>query len=105
YFLKLEKYVAFQGAQWKPDFAVWKRMVDIGLPAGGEMLLMFVYFALVYWLIQDFGAPSQAGFSIGGRIMQSIFMPTMAIAFAIGPIVGQNFGAGQHDRVRDACNK
>lgn len=105
YFVKLEKYVSFQRAQWKPDFAVWKRMVDIGLPAGGEMLLMFVYFALVYWLIQDFGAPSQAGFSIGGRIMQSIFMPTMAIAFAIGPIVGQNFGAGRHDRVREACNK
>jgi Na+-driven multidrug efflux pump len=69
------------------------------------MLLMFVYFAIVYWLIQDFGAPSQAGFSIGGRIMQSIFMPTMAVAFAIGPIVGQNFGAGRHDRVREACSK
>jgi putative MATE family efflux protein len=105
YFAKLEKYVAFVREQWKPNFAVWKRMLDIGLPAGGEMLLMFVYFALVYWLIQDFGAPSQAGFSIGGRIMQSIFMPTMAIAFAIGPIVGQNFGAGRHDRVREACNK
>jgi putative MATE family efflux protein len=104
YFVKLEKYVSFQRAQWVPDFAIWKRMVGIGLPAGGEMLLMFVYFAIVYWLIQDFGAPSQAGFSIGGRIMQSIFMPTMAIAFAIGPIVGQNFGAGRHDRVREACH-
>ena len=104
YFLKLEKYVAFNRAQWTPDFTVWKRMVGIGLPAGGEMLLMFVYFALVYWLIQDFGAAAQAGFSIGGRIMQSIFMPTMAVAFAIGPIVGQNFGAGRHDRVREACN-
>jgi putative MATE family efflux protein len=103
YFVKLEKYVSFNRAQWKPDFTVWKRMIGIGLPAGGEMLLMFVYFALVYWLIQDFGAPSQAGFSIGGRIMQSIFMPTMAVAFAIGPIVGQNFGAGRHDRVREAC--
>lgn len=105
YFLKLEKYVSFIRAQWKPDFAIWKRMVDIGLPAGGEMLLMFVYFAIVYWLIQDFGAQAQAGFSIGGRIMQSIFMPTMAVAFAIGPIIGQNFGAGRHDRVREACNK
>jgi putative MATE family efflux protein len=104
YFVKLEKYVSFQRVQWAPDFAIWKRMVGIGLPAGGEMLLMFVYFAIVYWLIQDFGAHAQAGFSIGSRIMQSIFMPTMAVAFAIGPIVGQNFGAGRHDRVREACN-
>jgi putative MATE family efflux protein len=105
YFLKLEKYVSFQTHLWKPDFSIWKRMVNIGLPAGGEMLLLFVYFAVVYLVIRDFGAAAQAGFSIGGRIMQSIFMPTMAVAFAIGPIVGQNFGAGKLERVREACYK
>ncbi len=105
YFLKLEKYVSFQAHLWKPDFKIWTRMINIGLPAGGEMLLLFVYFAVVYLVIRDFGAASQAGFSIGGRIMQSIFMPTMAVAFAIGPIVGQNFGAGKHERVREACYK
>lgn len=103
YFFKLEKYVAFDLAQWRPDLKLWWKMLDIGLPAGGEMLLMFVYFSAVYWLIQDFGAVAQAGFSIGGRVMQSIFLPTMAIAFAVGPIVGQNFGAGRNDRVREAC--
>ena len=77
YFFKLEKYVSFQTRMWRPRFDIWRRMLDIGLPAGGEMLLLFVYFSLVYWLIQDFGAAAQAGFSIGGRIMQSIFMPTM----------------------------
>ncbi|HTR01230.1 MAG TPA: MATE family efflux transporter [Candidatus Acidoferrum sp.] len=105
YFHAQEKYVRFDTAQFAPDFSVWKRMLDIGLPAGGEMLLMFLYFAVIYVVIQDFGASAQAGFSIGGRIMQSIFMPTMAIAFAIGPIVGQNYGAGRLERVREACNK
>jgi putative MATE family efflux protein len=102
YFLTQEKYVKFDTKQFAPDFAVWKRMLEIGLPAGGEMLLMFVYFAVIYLVIQDFGAAAQAGFSIGGRIMQSIFMPTMAVAFAIGPIIGQNFGAGRLDRVKEA---
>ena len=101
YFIKLEKYVSFQSVLWRPRIDIWKRMLNIGLPAGGEMLLLFVYFSAVYWLIQDFGAAAQAGFSIGGRIMQSIFMPTMAIAFALGPIAGQNFGAGRYDRVKE----
>jgi putative MATE family efflux protein len=105
YFIRLEKYVAFSLPQWKPDLNIWKRMLVIGLPAGGEMLLMFVYFSLVYVLIQDFGAEAQAGFSIGGRIMQSIFMPTMSIAFAIGPMTGQNYGAGMADRVREISRK
>ena len=105
YFIKVEKYVSFQKKLWRPHFDIWKRMLEIGLPAGGEMLLMFVYFSMVYWLIQDFGASAQAGFSIGGRIMQSIFMPTMAIAFAVGPIVGQSFGRGNHPRVRETFSK
>ncbi len=103
YFLTQEKYVKFDTRQFAPDLEVWKRMLAIGLPAGGEMLLMFVYFGVIYLVIKDFGASAQAGFSIGGRIMQSIFMPTMAVAFAIGPIVGQNFGAGHLERVREAC--
>jgi putative efflux protein, MATE family len=105
YFVRLEKYVQFSLASWKPDTGVWRRILVIGLPAGGEMLLMFIYFGLVYVLIQDFGAHAQAGFSIGGRIMQSIFMPTMAIAFAIGPMVGQNFGAQRTERVREVFAK
>ncbi len=105
YFFKMEKYVSFQAKLWRPRFDIWLRMLDIGLPAGGEMLLLFVYFSIVYWLIQDFGAPAQAGFSIGGRIMQSIFMPTMAIAFAVGPIIGQSYGAGLGDRARETCYK
>ncbi len=105
YFFKYEKYVSFQMVLWRPRLDIWRRMLDIGLPAGGEMLILFVYFSVVYWLIQDFGATAQAGFSIGGRIMQSIFMPTMAIAFAVGPIIGQCFGARQFPRVNDTFNK
>jgi Na+-driven multidrug efflux pump len=66
---------------------------------------MFVYMAVVYLVIADYGAASQAGFSVGGRVMQAIFLPAMAIAFAAGPIAGQNFGAGRFDRVRETLSK
>jgi putative MATE family efflux protein len=105
YFIKLEKYVSFERKLWRPQVAVWKRMLDVGLPAGGEFALMFIYMGVVYWVISDFGAAAQAGFGIGSRIMQSIFMPAMAIAFAAGPIAGQNFGAGQAARVRETLAK
>ncbi|MBF8270809.1 MAG: MATE family efflux transporter [Gammaproteobacteria bacterium] len=103
YFIKLEKYVSFQKKMWRPNLELWGRMFNIGLPAGGEMILMFIYSAIVYWVIQAFGESAQAGFSIGSRIMQAIFMPTMAIAFSVGPIAGQNFGARQGARVRETC--
>lgn len=101
YFFRLEKYVGFHHEMWKPRVESWKRMLAIGLPAGGEFLLFFVFMAVIYWCIRDFGADAQAGFGVGSRVMQSIFLPAMAVAFATGPIVGQNFGARRPDRVRE----
>ena len=101
YFQRLEKYVAFDASAWRPRFATWGRLLRIGLPAGGEFALMFIYMAVIYWIIRPFGADAQAGFGIGQRIMQSMFLPAMAVAFATAPIVGQNFGAGKHARVRE----
>ena len=105
YFLRLEKYVAFDARLWRPRLAVWKRMLVVGLPAGAEFGLMFCYMVVIYWVISDFGATAQAGFVIGSRIMQSIFLPAMAIAFAAGPIAGQNFGANKGARVRETFVK
>ena len=105
YFVRLEKYVSFQRTLWSPRLAVWKRMLEVGLPAGGEFALLYIYMGVVYWVISDFGSAAQAGFGIGSRIMQSIFMPAMAIAFAAGPIAGQNFGAGRGQRVRETLAK
>ncbi len=101
YFFRLEKYIHFRPALWKPRLSVWSRMIDIGLPAGGEFGFMFVFMAVIYWVIRDFGAAAQAGFGLGTRLMQSIFLPAMAIAFATGPIAGQNFGAKQFARIRE----
>lgn len=101
YFYRLEKYVHVRRDLWRPRLAVWKRMINIGLPAGGEFGLMFVFMAVIYWVIRDFGAPAQAGFGLGMRLMQSIFLPAMAIAFATAPIAGQNFGAKNYERVRE----
>jgi len=101
YFQKLEHYVRFDRAQWRPQLSTWARMLNIGLPAGGEFGLMAVYAAVIYWIVRDFGAAAQAGFGIGLRVMQAIFLPAMAIAFAAAPIAGQNFGAKHYARVRE----
>jgi len=100
YFVKLEKFVVFDSKLWAPRFDTWNRILRIGLPAGGEFALMFVYMAVIYSIIRPFGSAAQAGFGIGGRVMQAIFLPAMAVAFAASPIAGQNMGAGLFERVR-----
>ncbi|MCW8845766.1 MAG: MATE family efflux transporter [Gammaproteobacteria bacterium] len=100
YFHKLEEYVKFNRHQWRPIMTIWRRLVGIGLPAGGEFALMFIYMMVIYTVIRDFGAAAQAGFGLGSRVMQAIFLPAMAIAFSAPAIAGQNFGAGKSARVR-----
>lgn len=95
------KYVPFRLKKSQPSFEVWRRILTVGWPAGGELLLMFVYSGITFWAIASFGPEAQASFGIGWRIMQGIFLPAVAIAFAVTPIAGQNFGAQRMDRVRE----
>ncbi|MGH9314890.1 MAG: MATE family efflux transporter [Vicinamibacterales bacterium] len=100
YFLRREVYIGFDRALWKPAWQIWKQMMAVGAPAGGDFVVLSAYLVLVYWIIQAFGAAAQAGFGIGGRVMQALFLPVVAIAFAAAPVAGQNFGARAGDRVR-----
>jgi putative MATE family efflux protein len=101
YFVRLEHFVGFNAALFRPHMPTWGRMFRIGVPAGGEFALMFLSMVIIYYIIRDFGAAAQAGFGVGSRMMQSIFLPAMAIAFAAAPVAGQNFAAGKLDRARE----
>jgi len=100
YFEKKYHYVRFRLPLFRPQTKIWKRMLGIGVPAGTEFLLIFVYILLIYAIIRGFGPEAQAGFGIGVRVMQSLFLPVMALSFAVAPVVGQNFGGRRADRVR-----
>ena len=47
-----------------------------------------------------YGEAAVAGMAIAGRLTPVAFGVIFALAGAIGPIIGQNFGAGRMDRVR-----
>lgn len=105
YFLRLERYVAFHPAQWRPQLRQWKRILNVGLPAGGEFVMVFIIVAVGYYVLSVFGPAAQAGFGIGMRVLGLIQMPALAVALAAGPIAGQNFGAGNGARVRETFVK
>src|SRR5256714_3959804 len=100
YFEKSYHYLRFRVSQWRPHLKIWWSMLRIGLPAGAEFALMAVYIVVVYAIIRGFGAAAQAGFGVGARVMQAMFLPVIAIAFSVAPVVGQNFGGRRADRVR-----
>src|SRR2546430_10086455 len=100
YFERSYKYLRVRFSQWKPQLKIWWSMLRIGLPAGAEFALMAVYIVVGYAIICGFGAAAQAGFGVGARVLQAMVLPLIAVAFSVGPVVGQNFGGRPADRVR-----
>ena len=100
YFEKKYHYLRFRFSLFRPQTKIWGRMLQIGVPAGAEFILLFVYITIVYVIIRGFGPAAQAGFGVGARVMQALFLPVVALAFAVSPVVGQNFGGRQAQRVR-----
>ena len=101
YFLAGDRYARLDRSLMAPQRAAIMRLLRIGLPSGAEFLLLFVLTGLMYFMIRPFGAAAQAGYGLGARVMQSIFLPAMAVAFAASPVAGQNVGAGKESRVRE----
>jgi putative MATE family efflux protein len=56
--------------------------------------------AYMTYQIAPFGDEAVAGFAIVGRLIPVAYGVIFALAGSVGPVIGQNFGAKRHDRVR-----
>nr|WP_246531815.1 MULTISPECIES: MATE family efflux transporter [Pseudohalocynthiibacter] len=96
YYGGLEKPTA---AEFRQDFPT---ILAIAFPAILTQLATPVGQAYVTRSMAQFGEAAVAGMAITARLTPVAFGVLFALSGAIGPIIGQNFGAGQHDRVRTA---
>lgn len=74
----------------------------IAIPAILTQVATPVGQAFVTRAMADFGEMAVAGMAIAGRITPLAFAVIFALTGAIGPIIGQNLGAGRLDRVARA---
>ena len=74
----------------------------IAFPAILTQLATPIGQAFVTRLVSGYGEAAVAGVAIIGRMTPVAFGVIFALSGAIGPIIGQNYGAGKLDRVREA---
>ncbi len=83
------------------DFAA---IFGIALPAILTQLATPVGQAYVTRAMAEFGEAAVAGMAVVSRLTPISFAVIFALSGALGPIIGQNFGGGRHDRVGRAFN-
>ncbi|WP_340107684.1 MATE family efflux transporter [Pikeienuella sp. HZG-20] len=87
----------------RPSAPVLDALVRQGAPSSLTMLVMMIGGLIIQAHLQPFGAAAVAGFGVAFRVEQLILLPILSISFVLMPMVSQNFGAGDHDRVRQAA--
>jgi putative MATE family efflux protein len=78
-----------------------KRIMQIGLPAMATQLIGPVSSAIITRMLAGHGEVVVAGFGVATRIEAVSVMVLFALSASIGPFVGQNWGAGHPERVRE----
>ena len=89
-------------AEFTPDPGTFKEITVQMAPGTTAFLVMFVSGFVVQYFLKGFGEEAIAAHGVALRIEQILLLPVLGMTGALLPIAGQNFGAGAHDRVRDA---
>ena len=76
-----------------------KEILKVAIPAMTTNVATPLGNAYVTMMIASFGDGYVAGWAIVGRLLPVAFGMIFALSGAVGPIIGQNFGANLHDRV------
>ncbi len=79
-----------------------RAIAAIGGPAATSNAINPAGMALVTAAVATVGAAYVGGFGAATRVESLVSVPLLALSSAIGPVVGQNWGAGREDRAREA---
>lgn len=77
----------------------FKKIMHVGIPAMGTNMIIPLAGGVVITIIALFGNDAVAGTNVAMRIEAVTIIVFYALSAVIGPFVGQNLGAGRHDRI------
>ena len=100
-----EKLLDFSLPLLKEFVSSMKQFFYIGIPSAASRLLMPITIAVIMRLVAGLGSTEVAAFGVAVKIEMFAFLLIMALATALIPFVGQNWGAKNFSRVKEAIKK
>lgn len=94
-----------QPHEFRPTLEKYTAIAAQAMPAAFALLINFASGFVVQYALKGHGDDALAAYGISLRLEQLFLLPAVGITIALVPIAAQNFGAGQHDRVRAAFRR
>lgn len=80
-----------------------KDILDQGIPASLNMATIALGVYIINYFVLHYGGPSSvAAYGVSMRIEQVALIPTIGLNIAVLSIIGQNYGAKEIDRIKEA---
>lgn len=89
-------------ADYLPNLTIYKQIIALAMPSAFTMLVMIFAGFVVNYYMKTFGTSAVAAHGVALRVEQLFLLPVFGLTGALLPIAAQNYGAGNHDRVREA---
>ncbi|MEM6694544.1 MAG: MATE family efflux transporter [Pseudomonadota bacterium] len=86
----------------RPDLPSYREILVQMAPTSASFTVLLISGFVVQFTLSQFGGHAIAAYGIALRIEQILLLPVLGMTGALLPIAAQNFGAGHHDRVREA---
>lgn len=87
------------------SFEIFKQIFSLGFPVASQRSLFTIFSILIARVVASFGPDAIAAQKIGVQIEAITYLTAQGFAAALSAFVGQNFGAGQYDRVKKGTLK
>lgn len=86
------------GEMWRS----WKAILYVGVPAAATQVLVPVAAGIVTRIVSGFGPVAVAAFGVGTRVDAFAMIGVFSLGAGLAPFIGQNYGARNADRLRQA---
>ena len=87
------------------DRGILLKTLHIGLPAGFQSMMYTLSNLVIQAAINSFGKDAVSAWAAYGKIDVLLWMITGSLGISVTTFVGQNYGAGKHDRVRQSVRQ
>ncbi len=82
------------------DWPMLKAIMNQGIPSGVQNSIISIANVVIQSNINAFGSDAMAGCGSYSKLEGFVFLPISSFALAITTFIGQNLGAGEHERAK-----
>lgn len=96
--------VKYRKKYLKADLKLWKKLYVIGIPASLNLALPSLLISVLNVILTGYGEVYVFVLGVYYKLQTFLYLPANGIVQGMRPLLGYNYGAGEHKRVRSIYN-